>query len=623
MSRTNFSGGDIIKNQAFKYILSIGYELETNNLIKLTEITEDFKSKTPAHILLNTDSSQRDITEMLDEEYDEDEMEENSKNKEYVYRREEQLFLKVDKENVSFNITNDMAKSPFIKKLESVCTNIQPGEEMTAALEEKREEYKDKLYKYKVDGGPTYKINFLHGPENSDCATFSDVEWVVTHYKPKLHSNVVLETFTDTIKYLLKHLHKLKLKHGQFIMNDGTGGETVILKHAGLYELPKSGLRYLKPTAGDLESVPITIQMTFSAHVSNMFLIMKKLTEDNLKSSNKGSDRYQQLLNLEMCVKHLVEKYNEKETNYKLALSEKSTKRDRLLMRNIYNYIALILYKLQVYYNKYYSLSSETKEGAYFKNYLALNARHNNYQLYVELKRCLRVFFDTKLFGKSKSEQNAVLATIIKRLFIQHDVLVKYLLKDKNEKLIRKNAFNIKNVLGPADTKHYGDPHYSLVAYFDFFENPIDKDKPDWFEYKQIDSNSTKMNIKDDIILIEFREFPRVLANYISSVLDASDRDEMSKRVLGLLSIGTLEKFIRKYNSARNLKTAPLTLTSLTLTGNDDDDDVPNEVLIPKKTEMTQGRKYKSKTKTKTRKFNKKALQKQQSEKIEHKIKNY
>lgn len=253
-----------------------------------------------------------------------------------------------------------------------------------------------------MDGGPTYKIIFLHGPENADCATFSDVEWVVTHYKPKLHSNVVLETFTDTIKYLLKHLRKLTVKHGQFIMNDGSGGETVILKHAGLYELPKSGLRYLKPTAGDLESVPITIQMTFSAHVSNMFLIMKKLTEDNLKSSNKGSDRYQQLLNLEMCVKQLVEKYNGKETNYKLVVSEKSTKRDRLLMRNIYNYIALILYKLQVYYNKYYSLSSETKEGAYFKNYLALNARHNNYQLYVELKRCLRVFFDTKLFGKIK-----------------------------------------------------------------------------------------------------------------------------------------------------------------------------------------------------------------------------
>jgi hypothetical protein len=397
----------------------------------------------------------------------------------------------------------------------------------------------------------------------------------------------------------------------------------VILKHAGLYELPKSGLRYLKPTAGDLDTVPITIQMTFSAHVSNMFLIMKKLTEDNLKSykcttTSSCSERLKQLLNLEMCVKHLVEKYNETETNYKLVLEDKTTKRDRLLMRNIYNYIVLILYKLQVYYNKYYSLPSETKEGAYFKNYLALNARHNNYQLYVELKRCLRVFFDTQLFGKSKSEQNAILATIIKRLFVQHGVLVKYLLKDENEKLIRKHAFNIKNVLKPTDTKHYGDPHYSLVSYFDFFENPVEADKPDWFEYKQIDSNSTKMNIKDDIILIEFREFPRVLANYIASVLDEDDRDEMNKKVLGLLSIGTLEKFIRKYNSVRNLKTAPITLTSF------EDEPIKEtkktEPHIPKE-KMTKTRK--SSSASKTRKFNKKALQKQQSEKIEQKNKNY
>jgi hypothetical protein len=404
-------------------------------------------------------------------------------------------------------------------------------------------------------------------------------------------------------------------------MNDGTGGETVILKHAGLYELPKSSLRYLKPTAGDLESVGITIQMTFSAHVSNMFLVMKKLSEENLKSSNKGSDRLQQLLSLEMCVKKLVEKYNEKEPKYKLALAEKTTKRDRLLMRNIYNYIVLILYKLQVYYNIYYSLSSETKADKYFKNYLALNARHNNYQLYVELKRCLRVFFDTKLFGKSKSEQDAVLATIIKRLFIQHDVLVKYLLKDSNEKLIRKNAFNIKNVLEPTDTKHYGDPHYSLVSYFDFFENPMDADKPDWFEYKQIDSNSTKMNIKDDIILIEFRAFPRMLANYISSVLGASDRDEMNKKVLGLLSIGTLEKFIRKYNSERNLKFDTLTLASLMGNGEESKDtpkeaskeapkkDSSNKLPTNKKTSVTKNRKYKSATTT--RKFNKKNLQKQ------------
>ena len=39
--------------------------------------------------------------------------------KEYAYRREEKLFLDVGKPDVSFHITNDMAKSPFIKKLDT------------------------------------------------------------------------------------------------------------------------------------------------------------------------------------------------------------------------------------------------------------------------------------------------------------------------------------------------------------------------------------------------------------------------------------------------------------------------------------------------------------------------
>jgi hypothetical protein len=149
----------------------------------------------------------------------------------------------------------------------------------------------------------------------------------------------------------------------------------------------------------------------------------------------------------------------------------------------------------------------------------------------------------------------------------------------------------------------------------------MDADKPDWFEYKQIDSNSTKMNIKDDIILIEFRAFPRMLANYISSVLGASDRDEMNKKVLGLLSIGTLEKFIRKYNSERNLKFDTLTLASLMGNGEESKDtpkeaskeapkkDSSNKLPTNKKTSVTKNRKYKSATTT--RKFNKKNLQKQ------------
>ena len=65
------------------------------------------------------------------------------------------------------------------------------------------------------------------------------------------------------------------------------------------------------------------------------------------------------------------------------------------------------------------------------------------------------------------------------------------------------------------------------------------------------------MKIKDDIILVEFRAFPTILKNYISSVLDVESRNEMNemtRNTLGLLSFRTLEKFIKKYDQTRNLK---------------------------------------------------------------------
>ena len=59
------------------------------------------------------------------------------------------------------------------------------------------------------------------------------------------------------------------------------------------------------------------------------------------------------------------------------------------------------------------------------------------------------------------------------------------------------------------------------------------------------------MKIKDDLILVEFRLFPKQLKNYISSVLDVESRtemDEMTKNTVGLLSFRTLEKFIKIYD---------------------------------------------------------------------------
>ena len=634
---STFKGGDLFRNKAFKHILSIGYELETSALIKFTEIHADLETGEPIHMLLNTDSSQREINEILENTDDEDA---DFTDKEYVYRREEKLFLDVGKPDVSFHITNDMAESLFLRKLQNICeempsvksirtprskSNVEKSPKSTT--DEKRMNYKNQLYKYKIDGGPTYDINFLQGPENADCATFSDVEWVATYYKPKLHANIVLETFTDTVKILLKHLHSLQLKKGKFIASNTETGDTIV-ENTQLYHSPKTNLYYMKTTPGKLDTAYTTIQMTFSAHVANIFFIMKKLTEDNSHSyeclTKLCAFRIDELNAIEKCTKHLVTEYNAKATDYKIVVIAEKTKisaRDKLLIREIYNYIALILYKIYMYYNTYYPLPEETKADKYFKSYLPLNARHSNYQLYVELKRCLRILFDVKLFGKSHEEQNKILARIIKQLFVQHDVLVKYLLKDQNEKLVRKNAFNLKNRLEKTDIKNYGNPHYSLASYFDFFEDPIENEdsdatKHDWFEYKGIDANSTKMKIKDNIILVEFRQFPRLLMNYVASVLDEDDRAEITK-IAGPLQFKILEKFIRKYDRARKLKTTDFSKPIISITDSTDlEKDVEEELdqEMSRKDAPVLKLKPKPSIKSnskKTRKFNKKVLQKQ------------
>lgn len=118
---STFKGGDIFRNKAFKHILSIGYELETSALIKFTEINADLETGEPIHMLLNTDSSQRDINEILENT---DEENADFTDKEYVYRREEKLFLDVGKKDVSFHITNDMAESLFLRKLQNICEEM-------------------------------------------------------------------------------------------------------------------------------------------------------------------------------------------------------------------------------------------------------------------------------------------------------------------------------------------------------------------------------------------------------------------------------------------------------------------------------------------------------------------
>ena len=119
MEINNNYGGDISNISGLKHILSIGYEVECGILMKLTRTEVDGSDEI---ILFNSDTARKDILEFKKFEENPEDIDED-----IIERLEEMVEDKiyddngkVDK-NAVFNITNDIAMSPFIKKLDTVC----------------------------------------------------------------------------------------------------------------------------------------------------------------------------------------------------------------------------------------------------------------------------------------------------------------------------------------------------------------------------------------------------------------------------------------------------------------------------------------------------------------------
>ena len=53
---------------------------------------------------------------------------------------------------------------------------------------------------------------------STDCGTHSNVEWVFTYYRPQQSGNIIINTFLNMIKNLLRHLSDLQPITGNFIM---------------------------------------------------------------------------------------------------------------------------------------------------------------------------------------------------------------------------------------------------------------------------------------------------------------------------------------------------------------------------------------------------------------------
>jgi hypothetical protein len=602
-------GGDIEKKTIFRKILSIGYELETSSFAKLNLIGDDYQKKSMSRtlsrsvsisqsknrskaiskknnnlpILLNTDTVPKDyevIKRIKNDDYTEEEFDY------YANRLDEYIELdayttesigkkkRVINPDTVFLSANDMAVTPFTKYLNVFCNmdDIKATDNEDDDGEEEDLFDKNDLYTFATDNGEKYRINFETW-QKKDCGMFADVEWIMTYYKPKISNNIILNTFINVAENLLLHLSQLEKTRGNLVMNFSGSDKEIIKRPVDryLYHLPDTNLYYLQThlleEQLDIDDVCVVPQMTFSCHIKDIVDIMKELPKDDVRLFETYpilSDGRVELLNkIEKTVTLLLKNYNKSVSkDYRIIAARNET-----LVQSIKNYIFMILFKLNRYFNNYLldeKVKNKSKTAKYLKDTLFYNSRHTNYDLYKEIKQSISEYFSNKLDNKE-------IVDIVQKIIIQQAVLEEYILDDKSN--VRKNAFLITNKLEKTN-QHYGDPYYSLVSYFDFFENPIDNperrnDKNelffDWLQYTGIDNYSSTTDIKKNIVLVEVRLFARLMANYIYSIADDELKNNMTNGVCNRMkkyfqpditgfSMTILKQFITLHKNMKNKK---------------------------------------------------------------------
>jgi len=610
-------GGDIDKHNIFRKILSIGYELETMSLAKFTLITTENEDEPT---LLNTDTNSKDYEKMIALQNDNESSNEDDYDY-YANRLEETLEIDayttdslnkqtklnnltkqtkptkpskqkqralVKADDTTFLVANDMAVTPFTKYLNVFCNindaanktnnNVTANTANTANTHNTKTESdlidKNDLYTFETETGNKYKLNF-EAWSKKDCGMFSDVEWIMTYYRPKQNKNIILNTFINVAKNLIFHLNQLEKQSGRLIMNFSEDDKEIMKKSEirNLYRLPNTNLYYLQTHLIDkqlnIDDICFVPQMTFSCHIKDMVDIFKELAKDSINNFENykriADERIAVIGNIEKCINKLFENYNKSssivtltntnsnvdnkshehktKTTIKLKLVES---RNKILIKSIKNYLFLFLFKLQRYFNFYLTdekVKNKSKTAKYLKDTLFFNSRHTNYELYKAIKQLISEYF--KQYNPNIKLSCGEIASIIQKLVIQQSVLEEFLLDDIGN--ARKNAFLITNKLDKTH-KNYGNPHYSLVSYFDFFENPIDNttrrnDKNelfhDWLQYDGVDNYSSTTEIKNNIVLTEIRSFARMLGSYIYSIAD----DELKKE----MTYGICNRLTKKY----------------------------------------------------------------------------
>lgn len=535
------TGGALTENDVFKYILSIGYELETHDIAKLS-LSDDGTT------LINTDLSPRVLklidTFPVDDNHITVPIGESGSYNDYLY---EPVLIdgEVD-EQIKIEITNDIMETDF-------------NEMIAQYNDEYLDVDKNELLEYKTNDGTTYNVEFSRILAEDDSngepepkfsnAQFTGTEWIFTYYNPQHTKNIIIETFNDACDRLVKHLKSLVQISGNLhyrITQDKVGH----IPNRKLFHLNGTSLYYIQthdsddipsnPETYDIEDILIIPQMTIRMNAVHLYKVMRGILDIQVNESDavivktRKNGLIKHIVELETiskCVEGMLTDYNRENGKWKINP-------DSTVGKKITNYLVLIFYKVSRYINSY-AKSDMTALGNYFKNYLSFASRHSNFEIYSRVKELIAEHFVSKMKKMTDEEKKGKTVEILHRLLDNPTRLGETIYSNHKKALTTKLDI---------DSKDYGDLEVSYMSYFYFFENPIipedadDKEEDevnDWLKYSKIDVYSTQFPLEDDNVLVEnrsfFSEFISIMDkyglkyDYKAKTLHISDLDKFSE----------------------------------------------------------------------------------------------
>mgnify|MGYP003352199987 CR=1 FL=1 len=190
--------------------------------------------------------------------------------------------------------------------------------------------------------------------------------------------------------------------------------------------------------------------MTFTCKIENLIAISKAVSQDSYGKfeDNKAiaDANIAFMENLETCIDKLIEGYN---LQYNIKLEDTNAPSGTII--RVKNYLFLILFKLGRYLNVYLPNKRDNPSyKKYLKDFLFINSRHFNLELYQHLKDTISICTGEK--------DNTILVDIVQKLVLQPEILVECLSAN-----VRRNAYSPSNVLEQSH-KQYGNPYYSIKS---------------------------------------------------------------------------------------------------------------------------------------------------------------